>query len=101
SAAESGKIRAPSEGGAMSATEVTAPAPQAPPPPAPQPAPRRRWKIIAGVIVGAIVLIALLSWIIDSLGTVSTDDAYISGHVTFVAARIPGQVTRVLVDDNN
>src|SRR5262249_19538657 len=32
---------------------------------------------------------------------VSTDDAFVNGHVTFVAARVPGQVTRVLVDDNN
>jgi multidrug resistance efflux pump len=31
---------------------------------------------------------------------VSTDDAYINGHVTFVAPRVTGQVTRVLVDDN-
>jgi membrane fusion protein (multidrug efflux system) len=36
-----------------------------------------------------------------SLDTVSTDDAYVNGHVTFVAARVPGQVARVLVDDNN
>src|SRR5262249_40410584 len=35
------------------------------------------------------------------LRTVSTDDAYVNGHVTFVAARVPGQVTKVLVDDNN
>jgi membrane fusion protein (multidrug efflux system) len=35
------------------------------------------------------------------LTTVSTDDAYVNGHVTFVAARVPGQVSRVLVDDNN
>ncbi|MCE5267485.1 MAG: HlyD family secretion protein [Planctomycetaceae bacterium] len=34
------------------------------------------------------------------LNTVSTDDAYVNGHVTFVAARIAGQVSRVLVDDN-
>ena len=33
--------------------------------------------------------------------TVSTDDAYVNGHVTFVAPRVAGQVTRVLVDDNN
>jgi membrane fusion protein, multidrug efflux system len=32
---------------------------------------------------------------------VSTDDAYVNGHVTFVAARVSGQVARVLVDDNN
>ena len=32
---------------------------------------------------------------------VSTNDAYVNGHVTFVAPRVAGQVTRVLVDDNN
>jgi membrane fusion protein (multidrug efflux system) len=32
--------------------------------------------------------------------TVSTDDAYMNGHVTCVAPRVPGQVSRVLVDDN-
>ena len=32
--------------------------------------------------------------------TVSTDDAYVNGHVTFVAPRVSGQVSRVLVDDN-
>ena len=35
------------------------------------------------------------------LNTVSTDDAYVNGHVTFVAARVPGQVTTVYVDDND
>jgi membrane fusion protein (multidrug efflux system) len=35
-----------------------------------------------------------------ALDTVSTDDAYVNGHVTFVAPRVPGQVLRVLVDDN-
>jgi membrane fusion protein, multidrug efflux system len=34
------------------------------------------------------------------LNTVSTDDAYVNGHVTFVAPRVSGQVSRVLVDDN-
>jgi membrane fusion protein (multidrug efflux system) len=34
------------------------------------------------------------------LNTVSTDDAYVNGHVTFVAPRVAGQVTKVLVDDN-
>ena len=36
-----------------------------------------------------------------TLNTVSTDDAYVNGHVTFVAARVSGQIARVLVDDNN
>ena len=34
------------------------------------------------------------------LNTISTDDAYVNGHVTFVAPRVAGQVKRVLVDDN-
>src|SRR5262249_2901607 len=34
------------------------------------------------------------------LNTVSTDDAYVNGHVTYVAPRVAGQVSRVLVDDN-
>jgi membrane fusion protein (multidrug efflux system) len=34
------------------------------------------------------------------LNTVSTDDAYVNGHVTFVAPRVAGQVSEVLVDDN-
>jgi membrane fusion protein (multidrug efflux system) len=35
-----------------------------------------------------------------ALTVVSTDDAYVNGHVTFVAPRVGGQVARVLVDDN-
>ena len=35
-----------------------------------------------------------------SAGTVSTDDAYVNGDVTFVAPRVAGQVIEVLVDDN-
>ncbi|MGE5070019.1 MAG: biotin/lipoyl-binding protein, partial [Bacillota bacterium] len=31
----------------------------------------------------------------------STDDAYVNGHVTLIAPRVPGKVVRVLVDDNN
>ncbi|HEX4143223.1 MAG TPA: HlyD family secretion protein [Pirellulales bacterium] len=52
-----------------------------------------------------LVVLALLVFGIGplrrALNTVSTDDAYVNGHVTFVAARVPGQVTKVLVDDNN
>lgn len=36
----------------------------------------------------------------EALTTVSTDDAYVNGHVSFVSARVPGQVVRVLVEDN-
>jgi membrane fusion protein, multidrug efflux system len=65
-----------------------------------------RWKRrlvigVAGVLVLAAALIFGIPEIRLALNTVSTDDAYVNGHVTFVAARVGGQVSRVLVDDNN
>jgi len=54
-----------------------------------------------GVLVLAAALIFGVPWIRLTLNTVSTDDAYVNGHVTFVAARVSGQIARVLVDDNN
>jgi membrane fusion protein (multidrug efflux system) len=59
------------------------------------------WKLIIGSILLVIVLIAAVPWVLKILNTVSTDDAYVNGHVTFVAPRVAGQVARVLVDDNN
>lgn len=51
--------------------------------------------VLAAVIVFGIPTVRL------ALNTVSTDDAYVNGHVTLVAARVRDQVARVLVDDNN
>jgi len=56
---------------------------------------------VLGVLVLAAALIFGVPWIRLTLNTVSTDDAYVNGHVTFVAARVSGQIARVLVDDNN
>jgi membrane fusion protein (multidrug efflux system) len=39
--------------------------------------------------------------LLRALATISTDDAYVNGHVTFVAPRVAGQVAQVLADDNN
>jgi membrane fusion protein, multidrug efflux system len=68
------------------------------------PANHRKRKLVIGVL-GAVVLAAILIYGVPRLrlmlNTVSTDDAYVNGHVTFVAARVGGQVARVLVDDNN
>jgi membrane fusion protein (multidrug efflux system) len=57
-------------------------------------------------VLGAVALIALAAlgaggrmWY-RSHNFVETENAYISGHVHPVSARIPGVVTRVLVDDN-
>ena len=54
----------------------------------------------AGVVILAAALWFGIPWVQTALNTVSTDDAYVNGHVTFVAARVKGQVSRVLVDDN-
>jgi membrane fusion protein (multidrug efflux system) len=55
-------------------------------------------------LLGAVVIAAAvygIPWIRFVLSTVSTDDAFVNGHVTFVAPRVHGEVARVLVDDNN
>jgi membrane fusion protein (multidrug efflux system) len=61
---------------------------------------RRRWRLLVGVIVAVALIFAGIPIIIHALNTVSTDDAYVGGHVTFVAPRVSDQVARVLVDDN-
>src|SRR6516225_3523320 len=61
---------------------------------------RRRWRIVIGILVVVLVLLGI-PWLLHALNTVSTDDAYVNGYVTFVAPRVSGQVARVLVDDNN
>jgi membrane fusion protein, multidrug efflux system len=67
-----------------------------------QPGWKRRLVIaVLGVLVLAAALIFGVPWIRLTLNTVSTDDAYVNGHATFVAARVGGQIARVLVDDNN
>ena len=66
-------------------------------------APRTRRKVlwIGGAVVALLLVIVGVPRLLRALHTVSTDDAYVSGHVTFVAPRVPGQVVRVLVDDDN
>ena len=78
------------------------PRPAAPPSPA---APKSHlWRnllLLAAAVIGlGVAAWFLVPWIVTALNTVSTDDAYVNGHVTTVAPRVAGQVTRVLVDDN-
>ncbi len=62
---------------------------------------RRKMLLAAtGVLILAGAFWFGIPWVRMTLNTVSTDDAYVNGHVTFVAARVRGQVARVLVDDN-
>jgi membrane fusion protein (multidrug efflux system) len=59
-------------------------------------------RITIGAIALAVCALAVYAapTIYRILNTISTDDAYVNGHVTSVAARVPGQVTNVYVDDN-
>jgi membrane fusion protein (multidrug efflux system) len=66
-----------------------------------RPSGRRKWPWVVGLILLATFAAFAIPWLRDALTTVSTDDAYVNGHVTFVAPRVSGQVKRVLVDDNN
>jgi membrane fusion protein (multidrug efflux system) len=79
-------------------------------PPEPRHVPRearkatRKRKLLAGVLGAAVLAVLLvfgIPWVEEALDTVSTDDAFVNGHVTFVAPRVAGQVSRVLADDNN
>ena len=61
---------------------------------------RPRWRIRSAIgVLAALVLAAIwkfgVPWIELTLNTVSTDDAYVNGHVTFVAARVSGQIARM------
>jgi membrane fusion protein (multidrug efflux system) len=58
-------------------------------------------RIALAAAIGLIVLAVAIPRILHALHTVSTDDAYVNGHVTFVAPRVSGQVEKVFVEDNN
>jgi membrane fusion protein (multidrug efflux system) len=84
-----------------------APPPQNPPDVAAVPPEKPKANLQRKMLLGALGVLVLagalwfgIPWVQTSLNTVSTDDAYVNGHVTFVAARVKGQVSRVLVDDN-
>jgi len=61
---------------------------------------RRKWPWVVGLLVGIAACVATAPWVHEMMITVSTDDAYVNGHVTYVAPRVSGQVMKVLVDDN-
>ncbi len=91
---------APAEQGSKS-PQSELPSAQAPPAPH-----RPRWRrtllfAVLAILGAAGVWFYGIPWVQLSLNTVSTDDAYVNGHVTFVAPRVSGQIARVLVDDNN
>ena len=57
-----------------------------------------RVRLAAAVLVLAAA--GVVAWIVLTAGRESTDDAQVDAHVTQIAARVGGTVTRVAVDDN-
>jgi membrane fusion protein, multidrug efflux system len=83
------------------ATIVAAPPVPASPPTEPPHHLRKRLIVVSlSGFVLAVAAYFLVPWVILALNTVSTDDAYVNSHVTFVAPRVADQVIDVLVDDN-
>ncbi len=62
---------------------------------------RRRWVwLLVGLLVLTVLGYYFIPFVVRAFTTISTDDAYVNGHVTLVAPRVPGKVLEVLVDDN-
>jgi membrane fusion protein (multidrug efflux system) len=63
--------------------------------------PYRRWLMWGAGAIALIVAGYFVVPVVDTtLNTESTDDAYVNGHVTYVAPRVSGQVATVLANDN-
>ena len=95
---------APPQDGHQPATAAAEHPPVAPAHP-PHPSAVHRIQRRTLIWIAAGVVLVLLLWfgiplVREVLNTVSTDDAYVNSHVTFVAPRVAGQVIGVLVDDN-
>jgi membrane fusion protein (multidrug efflux system) len=68
--------------------------------------PRPRWgrRLVIGAVVASMIGAGAhwgIPFIRYELNTVSTDDAFVSGHITNVSPRIEDVVTEVLVDQND
>jgi len=96
---EAGRIETRSPGEGVSIEEGANSA-QMPAPPRRSTRRRRLLMAVLGVLVLGAAGVFGIPWIRLSLNTGSTDDAYVNGHVTFVAPRVSGQISRALVDDN-
>jgi len=70
----------------------------APPAQLPETRRRRTPALIAGLSAAAVLVSGV--WYLLHLGRESTDDAQVEGRVISVSARVPGQVLRVQVQDN-
>jgi membrane fusion protein (multidrug efflux system) len=63
-------------------------------------APRGRKRFLALGAVALVTLVVVVGYLVYGRGKETTDDAQLAADVVPVAARVPGQVLRVLVEDN-
>ena len=68
--------------------------------------PRPRWgrRFVIGLVATAVLWVASskgIPFMREVLETVQTDDAFVTGHITYVSPRIEDVVTEVLVDQND
>jgi membrane fusion protein, multidrug efflux system len=63
---------------------------------------RGGWERITsiGIVAGIAVLICVGIYVVRAMSRESTDDAFITGHIISVSARVSGYVDKVLVNDN-
>jgi membrane fusion protein (multidrug efflux system) len=69
-------------------------------PPTPGAAKKRLPRALAAIAAAAVAAAAGVYYCRFVLPFESTDDAFVEGHVTAVAAQVPGRVARLLVRDN-
>ena len=85
----------------QNAVKPETPGTAAPEPMPPPPKKKHKRKLLVIGVVGLVVLIVVVVYYIRFIAPYeSTDDAFIDGYVTIVSSRVPGQVARLLVTDN-
>jgi len=57
-------------------------------------------RILIGIVIGVVVLVAGIAWWLHSRTYESTDDAQIDGHLNPIASRVAGTVKAVYVESN-
>jgi multidrug resistance efflux pump len=62
----------------------------------------RRWLLLGLLLGGGLAAAGYFGvpWVVHYFSHESTDDAYVNSYVTYVSPRITGNVTEVLVEDN-
>jgi membrane fusion protein, multidrug efflux system len=71
-----------------------------PPPPPPRKRGLRPRTLVIGVAALVVLVAVVLYYLIFLAPYESTDDAFVDGYTTLLSSRVPGQVLRLLVRDN-